>query len=145
VQIQLYKTYAYGPEQNNGARFHIIPEIKALWVEWFGYPTEKEYKSIMLEGLALVKERKLEYWITDARKWQLMSEEAGLWTVNEALPIAVQNGLRRFALIVAQEIFAKISTESVGENIKDQLKAFQMNNLQARYFNSLEEAMQWRD
>ena len=142
MEILLYKTYAYGPEQNNGARFHIIPEIKALWVEWFGYPSEEEYKSIILDGLNLVKERSLEHWIGDARNLELISESANLWTITDALPIGVQNGLRRLSFLMPQEFFAQFSVEEVAENMKEQFQKLNIS-MPICYFSALEEAMQW--
>jgi hypothetical protein len=145
MEIQLYKTHVYGPDKNNGARFHIIPEIKGLWVEWFGYPSEEEYKTIILDGLSLVKSNSLEYWIADTRNLELISESANLWTVTEAVPIGVQNGLVRLSFLIPQEYLAQFSVESLAENLMDQLKKLNIDAVKIKYFDNLEAAMQWRE
>jgi hypothetical protein len=103
---------------------------------------EEEYKSIMLEGLALVKDRKLQYWITDARNLELLSENVNLWTITEALPIGVQNGVRRIGFVMPQEFFAQFSVEEVAENMKEQFQKLNIS-MPICYFSALEEAMQW--
>ncbi|MCS6905811.1 MAG: STAS/SEC14 domain-containing protein [Bacteroidia bacterium] len=142
MEIQLYKTHAYGREKNNGAHLYIIPEIKALRVEWFGYPTEEEYKAIILDGLEVLKEKKLEYWIADTRKLELISESANEWTFTIALPMGVQYGCKRLAFLLPQEYLAQFSVEEVAQSLEHQIKALKID-LQIKYFDSLEKALQW--
>ncbi|MCS6905812.1 MAG: hypothetical protein RML72_04165 [Bacteroidia bacterium] len=144
MEIQLYKTYAYGPRKNNGANYHIIPEIKALWAEWFGYPTEEEYKSIILQSLEIAKEKSLEYWIADARKLELISESANRWTITEGLFTGAQYGIKRLALILPGDYYlAQFLVEDVDQGLSNQIKTININ-MQIKYFRNLEDALEWR-
>ncbi|MCS6905813.1 MAG: hypothetical protein RML72_04160 [Bacteroidia bacterium] len=142
MEIQLYKTHAYGREKNNGAHFYIIPEIKALWVEWFGYPTEEEYKAIILDGLEVLKEKKLEYWIADTRKLELISESANEWTIAVATPLAVKNGLLKLGFLLPEEYLAQFSVEELANNAAKEYQKLNVN-IPLKYFSTLEEALNW--
>ncbi|HAI77152.1 MAG TPA: hypothetical protein DCM08_12985, partial [Microscillaceae bacterium] len=58
------------------------------------------------------------------------------WVDQEIFPQFVQAGLRKYAIIVSQEMVAQLSIEQTMEES-------QASNFQVRYFDDSEEAMRW--
>ncbi len=58
------------------------------------------------------------------------------WTSQKVFPRIVSSGVKKFAVIVSQELIAQLSIEQTMEEVNPDV-------LQNRYFASIEEAKQW--
>lgn len=95
----------------------------------------KEGAMLMLEYL---RESKTTFVLNDTRHVIGSWDEANDWIANEWMPKAVEMGLRKFAHVVSDDLFAQLSAEFMEDNSKKIDGGFQM-----RLFDNLKEAEKW--
>jgi len=108
------------------------PTHQYLYCNWIGFQNKK---SIMDTGeiiLDLLKKKRASKVLNDNTRVTGPWQEAAEWTSTVWFPDMIKAGLKHFAWIFSQNIFAELSAK----------KAMPANNI-IKSFNSLEEARQW--
>jgi signal transduction histidine kinase len=112
--------------------------INSTGVVWNGPVSSQQYRQVFLKCLEFVKVYNTPNYVADISNQGYISREDQLWMFQEILPEAAQYGLRRIAGVKSSH--ENVSANEYLNGIIDSLKSL---GLQQRYFNSLEEALNW--
>lgn len=113
-------------------------EDKSLGVGvWEGFLSSEEYREAFLQGLALIKQRKLKRYLLDNRKLKTIRLLDQAWTVAVAGPRLAISSLERVAIIVSEDIFNRMAMDNMF------VKGGQFVHFDYAYFKEEREAMRW--
>lgn len=126
-------------QQNIFYEVEYLVSEKILYSNWTGsYLSVDQVKEGSLLALDLMRENECQLLLNDNRELEGTWDEANEWIANEWMPQAIQSGLKRFAHILPQDLFAELSAELMEENAKKVEGGFQL-----KMFNNREEAENW--
>ena len=115
-------------------RWRSVPQI--LYAEWKGYATSAEFRAALLKGVQAMREHHVVGYVSDARKAKVFVAEDLQWVSEVWLPQAVKAGLKRMAMVTAEEGLSKAIIEEVAKEIDN-------HGLSMRKFNSVAAATVW--
>ena len=115
-------------------RWRSVPQI--LYAEWKGYATSAEFRAALLKGVQAMREHHVVGYVSDARKAKVFVAEDLRWVSEVWLPQAVKAGLKRMAMVTAEEGLGKALIEDVAKEIDN-------HGLSMRRFNSVAAATVW--
>lgn len=91
--------------------------------------------------LNVVKLYKSELIITDQRLYQhQLSDKQHDWYVNEYVPKLVSNGVKKFAIIINEDLIQQVKLEEIIEDVKKYQSKYL---IPTRFFSTIAEALQW--
>ena len=126
----------------NGACAYYLPEYECIHVEWYGYPTTKEFKEILNLVLEAVEKFDCKNWLADMLKLSVISEEADTWVKEEYIPQMAKTKLRKIAVLLPQGAMARFSISEMTDAIKAEKEKGNVN-FETRYFTDIETALRW--
>ena len=89
-------------------------EDKSLGVGvWQGFLSSEEYREAFLQGVALIKQRKLKRYLLDNRKLKTIRLVDQAWTVAVVGPRLAISSLEKVAIIVSEDIFNRMAMDSM--------------------------------
>jgi hypothetical protein len=115
-------------------RWRSVPQI--LFAEWKGYATSEEFRAALLKGVQAIREHHVVGYVSDARKAKVFVAEDMKWVSEVWLPQALKAGLKRMAMVTAEEGLGKAIIEDVTREINN-------HGLAMRKFNSVASATVW--
>jgi hypothetical protein len=115
-------------------RWRSVPQI--LYAEWKGYATSEEFRAALLKGVQAIREHHVVGYVSDARKAKVFVAEDMQWVSEVWLPQAVKAGLKRMAMVTAEEGLGKAIIEDVTREINN-------HGLAMRKFDSVAAATVW--
>ena len=115
-------------------RWRSVPQI--LFAEWKGFATSEEFRAALLKGVQAMREHHVVGYVSDARKAKVFVDEDLRWVSEVWLPQAVKAGLKRMAMVTAEEGLGKALIEDVAKEIDN-------HGLSMRRFNSVAAATVW--
>jgi hypothetical protein len=115
-------------------RWRSVPQI--LYAEWKGYATSAEFRAALLKGVQAIREHHVVGYVSDARKAKVFVTEDLQWVSEVWLPQALKAGLKRMAMVTADEGLGKAIIEEVAKEIDN-------HGLSMRKFNSVAAATVW--
>lgn len=98
--------------------------------------TGEQWKTLLLTGNKILKENKLQKWLSDNRSIGVLAEEDSNWINNEWLPSAIELGWKYWALILPED-------QVVAMNMSEFITAFNERGIRVQVFTELEEGMEW--
>ncbi|MCS7019895.1 MAG: hypothetical protein RMJ87_12170 [Cytophagales bacterium] len=99
-----------------------------------GYAQGSEYRDLMNQAILLLKKHNCSKLLGNTSQSEVIPLEDQDWTNSEWAERAIQAGLRYNAIVLAEDIFGRLSIESITESAK---------TVVVQYFNSLSEAKKW--
>lgn len=85
---------------------------------------------------------KPEYFITDQRLYQhQLSDMQHHWYVNEYVPKLVSTGLKKFAIIINEDLIQQVKLEEIIEDVGKYQSKFL---IPTRFFSTIAEALKWK-
>jgi hypothetical protein len=115
-------------------RWRSVPQI--LYAEWKGYATSAEFRAALLKGVQAIREHHVVGYVSDARKATVFVAEDTHWVSEVWLPRALKAGLKRMAMVTAEQGLGKAIIEDVANEIDN-------HGLSMRRFNSIAAATVW--
>ena len=105
---------------------------------WNKPPTSEGYRLIFSRILEKLVEYKAESYISDISKQGLIGIENRMWLLQEILPKAYAEGLRKVATIAPNDVFSRYYVDSIKNS------DFSINtDLEFQYFHDLTSAKAW--
>jgi hypothetical protein len=115
-------------------RWRSVPQI--LYAEWKGFATSAEFRAALLKGVQAIREHHVVGYVSDARKAKVFVAEDLKWVTDVWLPQAVGAGLKRMAMVTADQGLGKAIIEGVAKEIDN-------HGLSMRKFDSVVAATVW--
>jgi hypothetical protein len=115
-------------------RWRSVPQI--LFAEWKGFATSAEMRAALLTGVRAIRERHVVGYVSDARKAKVFLSDDEKWAMTVWLPLAVDAGLQRMAMVTAEAGLARTIFTDVAHQIDN-------HGLSMRTFDSVANATVW--
>ncbi|MBI9066601.1 MAG: STAS/SEC14 domain-containing protein [Salinivirgaceae bacterium] len=111
-------------------------ENKLAMIEWKAKCTIEEYQGAFLKLIDLQKTKPITRYISDIRKQSILSPSDRKWFEDEALPMAVKQGLKAAAVVFDGNSFKKYYINIV-------IKTINKFGFPVKVFNDLQAAKDW--
>lgn len=85
---------------------------------WIGYLPVEYIKTGAEAMIDLIKKHNIKNWLDDNREIEGAWDEANDWIASSWMPRAIEAGLRKFAIIVPDDIFSQVSSDFMADNAK---------------------------
>ena len=118
------------------AQIHYEPANRILYCEWTGYLKLDETRESCQMIIDFVKEHQLKRQLSVHSRLKILSMPLQDYLINDFFPQLEQNGLRKTAVILSDDVFAQVTAENVG------LRAGSSRH-QIKSFTAMEEARGW--
>jgi hypothetical protein len=109
---------------------------RCIHSEWKGFANSLEFRAAVMKGVQAIRERHATGYLTDTRKVKVIVHEDQKWANEVAAPLMVEAGLKRMAVVIAQQGLGKLTVEETLRMVDNQ-------GLLVRTFQSVPEAMTW--
>ncbi|HKB33188.1 MAG TPA: hypothetical protein VKF16_04915 [Candidatus Dormibacteraeota bacterium] len=104
--------------------------------EWRAFANSAELRAALLKGIEAIKDHKATGYLTDTRKVRVVVPSDQEWIKQTWLPLAIEAGLKRIAVVTAPSGLGKATVEDVVGLTEEQ-------GLQSRTFDSLAAGRTW--
>jgi hypothetical protein len=111
-------------------------EHQLVHSEWRAFANSVELRASLLRGIDAIKDHNAVGYLTDTRKVKVVIHDDQEWIKEIWLPLAINAGLKRIAVITATGGLGKLTVEDVVGLADDR-------GLQSRTFETLEGGSQW--
>ena len=108
-----------------------------LMLHWQGFVSSEVYHEGMLEALKKSRQAGLLYWVLDTKDMKVIRQADQEWTVSTWFPQFQLLGVRKFAIVVSDDIFNQMAISSMIAKIRPHIQAT------VEYFQTLREAQNW--
>ncbi|MBD0256706.1 MAG: STAS/SEC14 domain-containing protein [Cytophagales bacterium] len=128
---------------------HYDETVPVVAHRWSGYVKSEAFRSGIQQCLAeyakIKQSAKLTHlhWLCNATDLKVLQPADSDWVNNEFARELYQNGVRRIAMIVPKDVFAKMATTSFGKSVDKQQQQGGITDTIVQYFDSEEKAKQW--
>lgn len=99
-----------------------------------GYSEGEVYRALLNKAIELLKKYGTSKLLGDTSSSEVISVEDQDWSNNDWAKRAVEAGLRYNAIVLSEDIFGRLSIESIVDNAKV---------VKVKYFNNVAEAKEW--
>ncbi len=106
-----------------------------LYQTWIGKTTSPEWVYYHLELIKILKNYNIDRILVDSTKQAAVCKKDGDWAVKIVTPQLIDNGLRYVAIVLPQEMFARLPIHGYIEQVKDELTI--------KYFEKKGDAKEW--
>jgi hypothetical protein len=113
-------------------------EHRCVFAEWKAFATSREFRGALSRALDVARERGVSKFVNDTRKLELVSDEDQRWIRYTWAPLAVEAGIKRIAVVIAQHGLSKMAIEEMFRGRRET-----GDRLQSRTFDSVAEALKW--
>lgn len=104
--------------------------------EWRGFANSAEFRSGLLKGIQAIRDHKAVGYLSDTRKVKVIVEDDQKWVKDTWLPLAIDAGLKRIAVVTAASGLGKLTVEDL-RGLGDDV------GLVSRNFDSVAAALKW--
>ena len=124
--------------EENFVRMLYIQNLKLLKVVWSGVVSAEQYEQALLFALDYQKktEKLIENYLSDIRRQGVVSPQSRKWFEQVALPRAMNQGLKKGAVVFEGSVFKKYYLNLI-------MQATSIYRFPFRFFNSMEDAIKW--
>jgi len=114
-----------------------VKDLGFLYSNWKGsYLSFDEVQKGCLLGLDKIKQYKVTKILNDNTLLDGSWDDANAWIADYWIPMAIQSGLKKFAHIVSQDIYAQLSAQFMHNNNED-------TGLEMKLFEDIDQAVAW--
>lgn len=107
-----------------------------VWMEWKKFVKGPGYRNGLDKGLELAISMNTTRWLADLRKMNVVDPDDQSWSNDNWFPRALKGGIENIAIIMPQDVFAKMSVDSIMEKVPASM-------VKVRYFERLEMGQNW--
>ncbi len=118
------------------AKISYYESLTLIYIEWIGKVTSEQYKNTFNKALAYSDDHKIELFLSDISRRNLVNPSDRKWFEQEALPEAVKKGLKKGAVVFDGNPFKKYYLNTIYMRAK-------MFMLPFKFFTSEDKAMEW--
>ena len=104
---------------------------------WTGFASGEERRQSVRECIKLIQEEKPKFWLTDNRKMKAVRKADQDWFSQEIIPIMASSSLRKFAVLVSEDIFNQMAVENIYQQVVE------TNTFEMRFFDDETTALAW--
>lgn len=124
---------------------HLDNEYITMWYhkdkgivhhEWHKFLSGDKMREAFMTGTELLRKNKGTKWLSDDRKYPLLSAEDGKWAETTWFPETVKAGWKHWAIVLPEKPVGQI-------NIKAFIKKYAEAGINAMIFTNPDEAMKW--
>ena len=113
-------------------------EYQCVFAEWKAFATSSEFQGALTKALEVVEERHAVSFVNDTRKLELVSDEDQRWLRYTWAPMAIQAGVKRIAVVIAQHGLSRMAIDEMFRGRRNTGE-----RLQSRTFDSVADALKW--
>lgn len=121
---------------NESARLLFNEPLNSVEVYWKGHIKSDKYKGIMQTAYDTIIKYEATQWLSDMTHAGVTSPEYQQWVKNEFIPKCAETGLKRVAVVLAKDVFARFYVDKVKASLGE-------NDLLNERFKTREEAHEW--
>jgi len=122
--------------KNEFATLVYHPEAKIIHHTFHQPIGGDEFREVLNLGTDALAKYSASKWLSDDRNNSALSQEDTEWSMNFWFPRAIKAGWKYWALVVPQDLLARM-------NLKQFVDSYYDKGLRIMVFNNPEEAMQW--
>jgi len=104
--------------------------------EWTGFANSAQFRAGTMKILDAIKSKSAGSLLSDNRKLEGVTNEDQLWIRDTWVPLAVEDGLMRIAVVVPPRGLGKIASEEI-------IARFEKSTFVTNTFESVDEALRW--
>jgi hypothetical protein len=104
--------------------------------EWKAFANSSEFRASLMRALDAIRDKHAVGYLSDTRKVKVVVPDDQAWVNATWIPLLVEAGLQRFALVTAASGLGKVTVEDVIDLVDNR-------GLLMRGFGSLDEAQEW--
>ena len=111
---------------------------QCVFVQWKSVATSAQFRDVLTKVLAVVRDNHACGFVSDTRNLELITDQDQRWMWNAWAPLAIEAGLRKVAVIMAQHWLGRMGIERIfngRHNTGDQMRS--------RKFDSVTGALLW--
>jgi hypothetical protein len=109
---------------------------KCIHSEWKGFANSVEFRAAVMKGVQAIRESHATGYVSDTRKVKVVVREDQKWANETVVPLMVGAGLKRMAVVMAQQGLGKLTVEET-------IRMVDNKELAVRTFQSVAAAMTW--
>ena len=107
-----------------------------VYTEWKAFATSAEFRAALLRALDAIRDHHAVGYVSDTRKIKVIVHADQAWANEVWIPLLVDAGVKRFALVTAVSGLGKL-------NVEDVIALVDNRGLLMRGFESMSGARQW--
>jgi hypothetical protein len=109
---------------------------RCVYAEWRGFANSSEFRAGLLRIVQALKDHGSALLVSDNRRLEGVADQDQLWIRDTWTSLAVEAGLTRIGVVIAQRGLGKIATQEI-------LAQVGMKVFATRTFTTVSEAMEW--
>ena len=117
---------------------HWDAEHQCVFAEWRTLATSAEFRGALTKVLDVARDNSAFSFVNDTRNLELVTDQDQRWMRNTWAPLAVETGLKKIAVIMAQHWLSRMGIERSFEGRPDT-----GDHLLSRKFDSVADALLW--
>lgn len=114
------------------------PEYRCVVAEWKAFATSREFQDALMKALAVCRIKSAISFVNDTRKLELVSDEDQRWIRYTWAPLAIEAGVKRIAIVMAQHGLGKMAIDAMFKGRRNTGE-----QLDSRIFDSVQDALEW--
>ena len=99
--------------QQKGVNVSADPLRSCLTIQWTGFVSTEDYRTVMDKALAAAEQLRLTIWLTDARAMEVVTQDNITWTVEDWQPRWLSSSIQHALVIEPEKIFGKLSFQKM--------------------------------
>lgn len=99
-------------------KIHYEEEVKAVYLEWQGFATSREFRQACEKSLEELESRGLSRMIADNRAAKAIAPTDSKWLSDQWFPRAITAGLRHSAVILSSSALNQHASNSISRRVK---------------------------
>jgi hypothetical protein len=113
-------------------------EHKCVFVQWRSVATSAQFRDVLTKVLAVARDNHACRFVSDTRNLELITDQDQRWMLNTWAPLAIEAGLQKVAVVIAQHWLGRMGIERIFNGQPDA-----SDQLRSRKFDSVTGALLW--
>ena len=121
------------------ASIEIEQDKSLLILTWHGFANSEEYREAQNKALSLSRQYNIHCWISNMKDMKAIRQADQDWSVNEWLPQFLALNIRKWAIIISDDMFNQMAMSSMMGKMRPHLTH------PVEYFQDLNTAKNWAE
>ena len=121
------------------ATIEIEQDKNLLILTWHGFANSEEFREAHNKALSLSRQHNIQRWISNMKDMKAIRQADQDWSVNEWLPQFLALNIKKWAIIIADDMFNQMAMSSMMGKMRSHL------TYPVEYFQDLNTAKNWVD
>ncbi|HSI91141.1 MAG TPA: STAS/SEC14 domain-containing protein [Adhaeribacter sp.] len=119
------------------AKIEIEQERNLLVLTWHGFANSEEFREVRSKAIELSRTHQVEKWLSNMKEMKAIRQADQDWSVNDWLPLFQSLHLKKWAIVIADDMFNQMAMSSMMSKIRPKL------DFPVEYFQDLTSARSW--